>query len=1267
MAIRFLGLLAISLASAGICRAAEEPQVKAYACPASQVDAVANKLRAAYPGDSVRIFPDARTAQVLVQAPAKIQTRIEKQMGELTAKEPAAATNDVSRTVSLKHLTADQLESQLRGALGARLTASSAAPPGTSRYRIALAKGSSVELSIDRSSNLVAMQGESASLTSLARLIELIDNGGKSASGATEMIPFQTAKPQDMRKAVDAMRLNMSAGQSNPRMPMVMQILNDSTGTAAQQQDEEGAKQNLADSVTGKAGLVGSVQVEMLDGIDVIVVRGHRKDVDQISAIINQIEQLSAQTEPSIEICFLQNVNCEALTDVIRPLYEEIFLPRQGGVSMTPLVKPNAILFVGRKENVQTALDLVKKLDNPVSPDGEFRVFRLKHAPASTVQSTIADFYSSQTGLSLRVRLTYDSRTNSIVAQGGQRDLLEVNELIKRLDTTKSDSVNELRVFQLQHTLASDLSSIIETALGGQSSSGSGSAVSVGGTGGNAQQRSGTAGSSSSSSSGQRAAMLRFLTVDAKGKKYIESGLLNDVTVTADSRSNALVVSAPAESMELISALIRQLDNMPAVETQIKVFTIVNGDASTLLTMLQNLFGTTTTQAGGGYGGGGSNNQLPFMTSSSEGSGSLATLRFAVDARTNSIIASGSAGDLGIVEAILTRLDDSDVQHRKSVVYRLKNSYAADVAQALNSYLNSEQQIQQSNTTLYSAFEQMEREVVIVSEAVSNSLIISATPRFYGEIIDLVKKIDERPPMVVIQVLIAEVTLNNTDEFGVELGLQDGLLFDRSSASTSTGASTLSPGYLFNNQPLGNSANAANSRNVGGQGLSNFSLGRTDSDLGYGGFVFSASSESVSVLLRALSVCNRLEVLSRPQVTALDNQQAYVKVGQSIPLITGSTAGTNGQTNNFDWKDIGLILQVTPRVTPDNMVVMSIYAEKSAVSTTTTIPTTINASGQAVNTPAIDSTNANTVVSSMNGQTIVIGGMISKSKSEFHRKVPWFGDLPVLGRLFRYDGQTDKRSELLIIMTPHIIRNEEDAEKIKRVEAARMNWCLCDVIKINGDDDGLRKRTGEWSDSETQTVYPDRDPKGLPEPTVAPKPGDKAPAGTQQPLTPPEPDLSPSARNGGIIRPMTTEPIQNVSAASYQQNPVGKGGGNPQGMRQPYGQGQNVAQPAGYFQPNGSANAVAPASYPQTAAPNGQYAPQYPAPVGQNIPQNAPNGQIPAANPQNGLGPRYQQQSYQTPSPAQNNQYGTTNNYPANAPVYDASSQAVAPTGTYSR
>ncbi len=116
-----------------------------------------------------------------------------------------------------------------------------------------------------------------------------------------------------------------------------------------------------------------------------------------------------------------------------------------------------------------------------------------------------------------------------------------------------------------------------------------------------------------------------------------------------------------------------------------------------------------------------------------EGETYLVPVRFSVDIRTNSIIATGSQDDLAIIEALLLRLDEEDVEQRMNTVYRLKNAPAADVATAINEFLRSERVVQQAAPGLASPFEQIESEVVVVPEPVSNSLIISATPRFFEE------------------------------------------------------------------------------------------------------------------------------------------------------------------------------------------------------------------------------------------------------------------------------------------------------------------------------------------------------------------------------------------------------------------------------------------------------------------------------------------------------------------------------------------------------
>jgi hypothetical protein len=208
---------------------------------------------------------------------------------------------------------------------------------------------------------------------------------------------------------------------------------------------------------------------------------------------------------------------------------------------------------------------------------------------------------------------------------------------------------------------------------------------------------------------------------------------------------------------------------------------------------------------------------------------------------------------------------------------------------------------------------------------------------------------------------------------------------------------------------------------------------------------------------------------------ALDNQQASIQVGQRVPRIVAASLGAGQQTNSTQSENVGLILNVTPRISPDGLVVMNIATEKSEVGPEAEGTPVSVAEGQVIRSPRINTTQAVTVVSAMTGQTVIIGGLISKSKLENHAKVPLLGDIPLLKYLFRYDSVTSSKKELLIIMSPHIVRNEAEMDAIKQAEAAKISWCLGDVVKIHGDA-GLRGRTDDWSDSETQVVYPDAKP-----------------------------------------------------------------------------------------------------------------------------------------------------------------------------------------------
>ncbi len=850
-------------------------------------------------------------------------------------------------------------------------------------------------------------------------------------------------------------RLNPAARSTakllHPRRNPLIQLVGYQFEGGAADLGGGGATLGEAGAAVGRPGAPGAPGMEvvtdfryqLLDDLDVVIIDATGAEVARFVDMIHQIEELSKTAEPKIEVYYLKHVHCISLNWVIAEVFVDLFRTKQGIVKILPLVNPNAMLLVGWGNSMQAMKELIETLDQPVSEkDNALHVIRLKHASAQYVQTMLRGIFPVTAvrgaGFAPRIQLYADVRTNAIVVQAGPNDMKEIERVVKELDVPGGGPKLQVRKFKLLHTLVNDLAQVLTDAIAP-----------------------GTSGTSD-----KKLPVLEILVNDEKGRRLIESGIMADVKISRDVRTNTLIITAPSHCMKLLEEMIKMLDT-PAATAEIKVFPVMFGDANSMVRMLQSLIPSQLE--------GQSGPQLPGAKSED----ALVPVRFAVDSRTNSILAAGAPSDLRIIEALLYSLDREDKQARKEKVFELKSMKADSVALAVNEYVRSKRLVQQSAPGVVSAYQQIESEVIVVPEVVSNSLIISATPRFYDEIIKLIQDLDKPPPQVVIQVLIGEVDCSNTDEFGAEFGIQDSLLFNRSTfdsitkdtrkiTRTENGVTTVieepvivngtvTPGWLFNNNPtssLGNGYNSTSAEqagSVGSQLLTNFATGRVGAETGFGGMVFSANSDAVSIMIRALQETSRLEILSRPQITAMNNQQAFVHVGQKVPRVEGTTTSNYGQ--NMPTKDtkVGLMLAVTPRISPEGKVEMMVIVEKSKLGTTSDGVTIGFSEGKEVKSPKIDTIQAMTMIGANDNETVVLGGLITKDTHNIHRKVPFISDIPVLGKLFQYKFDRVKRSELIVILTPRIVRNECDMEKVKQIEAARMSWCLSSVANIHGD------------------------------------------------------------------------------------------------------------------------------------------------------------------------------------------------------------------------
>jgi hypothetical protein len=159
------------------------------------------------------------------------------------------------------------------------------------------------------------------------------------------------------------------------------------------------------------------VEIETMPDLDVIILRGRDQDLDQLEEIIQQIEKISRETQPNVQVYVLRNTGSQALSEIIAQTRDDLVGGRQGRISITPLVKPNALLLIGWGDAVTAVLELIRQLDVPIDAKTQFQVFKIKHASAVTVNTSIQSFFGNRGGLAPSVTGAVDEAFN----EKGQR------------------------------------------------------------------------------------------------------------------------------------------------------------------------------------------------------------------------------------------------------------------------------------------------------------------------------------------------------------------------------------------------------------------------------------------------------------------------------------------------------------------------------------------------------------------------------------------------------------------------------------------------------------------------------------------------------------------------------------------------------------------------------------------------------------------------------------------------------------------------------
>jgi general secretion pathway protein D len=291
-------------------------------------------------------------------------------------------------------------------------------------------------------------------------------------------------------------------------------------------------------------------------------------------------------------------------------------------------------------------------------------------------------------------------------------------------------------------------------------------------------------------------------------------------------------------------------------------------------------------------------------------------------------------------------------------------------------------------------------DAVISIDPDTRNLIIIADDDTAEHIAQVVSSLDRPKPQVLIKVVFLEVQHNDSLDIGIEGG------YGRNFGNSTTGA-------FFNT--FGASTVGAVPPGAG---------------------LYQIFSEDYQVTLRAIAQAGKARVLSRPSIVARNSQPATITVGQSVPLITNVRFDTFGNAiNSVSYTSVGIILTVTPFITDSGMVEMIVAPETSELVADRSqwVPISTGAGGAAA-APLINSRSADTVVVTPDGQTVIIGGLMQDSKAQSDSKIPFLGDIPIIGNLFKRQARSSVQTELLIFLTPHIIRSPHDLSTVSDIE-----------------------------------------------------------------------------------------------------------------------------------------------------------------------------------------------------------------------------------------
>ena len=523
--------------------------------------------------------------------------------------------------------------------------------------------------------------------------------------------------------------------------------------------------------------------------------------------------------------------------------------------------------------------------------------------------------------------------------------------------------------------------------------------------------------------------------------------------------TNALIVSDRATNIYQLENIIRNLDGTG--QNDIEAITLQSSQAEEIIGLLETMSATGTSK--------------DFIG---------ARVRIIADNRTNRILIKGDPDSRKRLRHTIEMLDVPSADRLGGLkVFRLKYASAKNLAEILQGLvtgqsvssssgsnnanksssinnLTSNSQGQTGNSSsgvnpsinLNSGFNNSQNNVgitsfngngvSIIADSTQNALVVKADPQLMREIEAAVQQLDTRRQQLLIEAAIIEVSGNDADQLGIQWALGD----------LSSGVGLMS----FSNVGASLASIAAGYASAGASGAAAAIAGDASKGNGatFGVGNFENSRKAYGALIQALKTNTKSNFLSTPSIVTMDNEEAYIVVGQNVPFVTGSVStGTSGTVNPYttvERKDVGVTLKVVPHIGENGTVRLEVEQEVSDVQ---------NNKGQA--TDLVTNKRAiKTAVLAEHGQTVVLGGLIADNTALSRQGVPGLSDIPYLGRLFRADSRSNEKRNLLVFIHPTIVG---DADDVRRLSQQRYNqlYSLQLAMDNNGNFAKLPENVGD--------------------------------------------------------------------------------------------------------------------------------------------------------------------------------------------------------------